>query len=120
MKQRIEERIETLSQEIQDLNQEREAMYKRNREIEIRIHQLVGAIYELQLLITSQGYQRPETSEQQQGSVPLTQEETVSVDQMIAEEKAAEAQHHQEMIRRLETYAPSTMLHRHKTDSEPE
>jgi TolA-binding protein len=111
MKQRIEERISELSQEIQDLNQERESMYKRNREIEIRMHQLVGAIYELQLL-ASQDYQQAETSGQQQGSA--------SVDQMIAEEQVAEAQHHQEMIRRLETYAPSTMLHRHKTDSEPE
>ena len=86
MRQKIEERIGALSNEIQDLNQEREGMYKRNREIEVRIHQLVGAIYELQLLI-SQDYQQSETSVQQQGATALSPEELALLEQMAEEDQ---------------------------------
>ena len=66
IKQKIEERIGALSQEVQELSEERELMYKRNREIEVRMHQLVGAIYELQQLV-NQDYP--------QAASPLTQED---------------------------------------------
>jgi len=68
LKTKIEERISTLSQEVQELSAEREFMYKRNREIEVRMHQLVGAIYELQQLV-NQDYP--------QAVSPLTQEDLV-------------------------------------------
>jgi hypothetical protein len=51
MKNLIEQRIQELSNEIQSLAQEREAMKARDEEIEVRMHQLVGAIFELQNLI---------------------------------------------------------------------
>lgn len=53
MKELISQRIATLSQEIQALHNEREAMFNRDKEIEIRLHQLVGAIYEMQQLIAN-------------------------------------------------------------------
>ncbi len=51
MKQAIEQRIATLSEEIQQLDAERRALAKRDQEIDVRLHQVVGAIYELQQLI---------------------------------------------------------------------
>lgn len=51
MKDLISKRIAILSEEIQALHNEREAMLNRDREIEVRLHQLVGAIYEMQQLI---------------------------------------------------------------------
>lgn len=51
MKDKIINRLAALSQETQDLMQERENMQNRDREIETRLHQLVGSIYELQMLI---------------------------------------------------------------------
>lgn len=51
MKQVLEQRIGALSKEIQQLDEERQALYKRDSEIEIRLHQVVGAIYEMQKLI---------------------------------------------------------------------
>lgn len=51
MKDLISKRITILSEEIQALHNEREAMLNRDREIEVRLHQLVGAIYEMQNLI---------------------------------------------------------------------
>lgn len=57
MKELLEKRIAELSQEIQALHSEREAMINRDREIEIRLHQLVGAIYEMQQLIAHLGHQ---------------------------------------------------------------
>jgi hypothetical protein len=41
-----------MSQEIEALHGEREAMINRSREIEVRLHQLVGAIYEMQQLMS--------------------------------------------------------------------
>lgn len=51
MKDLISQRITTLSEEIQALHNEREAMLNRDREIEVRLHQLVGAVYEMQSLM---------------------------------------------------------------------
>jgi hypothetical protein len=51
MKQLLEQRILALSHEIQQLDDERRALAKRDSEIEVRLHQAVGAIYELQQLI---------------------------------------------------------------------
>lgn len=51
MKQIIEQRIAQLSNEIQVIHSERESLAKRDSELEIRLHQLVGAIYEMQQLI---------------------------------------------------------------------
>ena len=52
MKELLAKRINEMSQEIQALHNEREAMINRDREIEVRLHQLVGAVYEMQQLIT--------------------------------------------------------------------
>jgi hypothetical protein len=51
MKQMLEQRIIALSKEIQILDDERRALAKRDSEIEVRLHQVVGAIYEMQQLI---------------------------------------------------------------------
>lgn len=48
MKEIIEQRVAELSQEVHSLTEEKEAIAARNAEIEVRLHQLVGAIYELQ------------------------------------------------------------------------
>jgi len=52
MKQVIQQRIAELSNEIQSLHDERQAMFDRDKEIEVRLHQLVGAVYEMQQLLT--------------------------------------------------------------------
>lgn len=57
MKDLISQRITTLSEEIQALHNEREAMLNRDREIEVRLHQLVGAVYEMQQLIAHLDHQ---------------------------------------------------------------
>lgn len=51
MKHVLEQRIALLSEEIQALDAERRAMIERDQEIGIRLHQVVGAIYEMQKLI---------------------------------------------------------------------
>lgn len=51
MKEIIQQRIVALSKEIEALHNEREAMFQRDKEIDVRLHQLVGAIYEMQQLI---------------------------------------------------------------------
>lgn len=51
MRSVLEQRIAYLSQEIQSLDAERQALSKRDAEIEVRLHQVVGAIYEMQQLI---------------------------------------------------------------------
>lgn len=51
MKNIIQQRVIALSREIEELHNEREAMLNRDREIETRLHQLVGAIHEMQQLI---------------------------------------------------------------------
>lgn len=52
MKDLLGKRIQEMSQEIQALHNEREAMINRDREIEVRLHQLVGAVYEMQQLMS--------------------------------------------------------------------
>ena len=51
MRQALEQRIAALSREIETLDAERQALAKRDSEIEVRLHQVVGAIYEMQQLI---------------------------------------------------------------------
>lgn len=51
MKQLLEQRIAALSNEIQQLDAERGALSKRDQEIAVRLHQIVGAIYEMQQLM---------------------------------------------------------------------
>lgn len=51
MRQIIEQRIAQLAAEIQSLHNEREALARRDDEIQTRIHQVVGAINEFQQLI---------------------------------------------------------------------
>ncbi len=53
MKDKITTQINTLSKELELLIKERQEMEERDKEIEIRWHQIVGAIYELQQLINS-------------------------------------------------------------------
>ena len=53
MDELINQRIAALSNELEDLMKEREAMQRRDRDIETRTSQLVGAIYELQQLLSS-------------------------------------------------------------------
>lgn len=57
MKQIIQQRIVALSKEVEALHNEREAMFQRDKEIDVRLHQLVGAIYEMQQLIAHLGHQ---------------------------------------------------------------
>ena len=51
MKDKVTNRLGVLSQEVESLMQERQDMQKRDQEIEVRLHQLVGSIYELQTLM---------------------------------------------------------------------
>ncbi len=60
MRSRLEQRIAALSEEIQQLDAEREALSKRDQEIAIRLHQIVGAIYEMQQLIADLAHQPSE------------------------------------------------------------
>lgn len=53
MKQALEQRIAELSKEIETLDNERQELAKRDAQIEVRLHQVVGAIYEMQQLISS-------------------------------------------------------------------
>lgn len=51
MKDKIQHKLHLLSKEIEILTKERETLSQRDREIEVRIHQIVGAVFELQQLI---------------------------------------------------------------------
>ena len=62
MKEKIQQKLQELSKEIENLNKERQLLSERDREVEIRMHQVVGAIYELQQLIGDQDRQ-PEVLE---------------------------------------------------------
>ena len=62
MKEKIQQKLQELSKEIENLNKERQMLSERDREVEIRMHQVVGAIYELQQLIGDQDHQ-PEALE---------------------------------------------------------
>jgi len=51
---KIKERINLISQKIYDLQDEKKTLESRLSEIEVRMHQLVGALYELQSLISKE------------------------------------------------------------------
>jgi predicted nucleic acid-binding Zn-ribbon protein len=68
MKTLLEQRIAHLANEINSLDTERQAMSHRDAEIEIRLHQIVGAIHELQQLITDLDHQSLEESQAFYGS----------------------------------------------------
>ena len=51
MKENLELRIFELSQEAQRLSVEKEELQNRANAVDVRIHQLVGAIHELQFLL---------------------------------------------------------------------
>jgi hypothetical protein len=57
MRDVIAKRIAELTNEIQSLHNERESMMARDREIDVRLHQLVGAVYEMQQLIQHPDHQ---------------------------------------------------------------
>lgn len=57
MRQAIENRLHELMTEIDNLNTEKQALSQRQDQIEVRMHQLVGAIYELQQLIADLDHQ---------------------------------------------------------------
>ena len=56
MKSVIEQRLKFLSNEIEQLYAERSALANRDSEIQVRLHQLIGAVYELQQLILDPGH----------------------------------------------------------------
>lgn len=60
MKLLVHKRLNTLSDEIENLHAERRALMERQDEIQVRMHQLVGAIYELQQLIVDLDHQPSE------------------------------------------------------------
>jgi len=51
MQQLIKNRIKEIVQEISLINDEKTRLYERQKEIDVKLHQLVGAVYELQQLI---------------------------------------------------------------------
>lgn len=57
MKSKIQQRLNNLTVEIDNLHTERQALSQRDNEIQVRMHQLVGAIYELQQLIVDLDHQ---------------------------------------------------------------
>lgn len=54
MKEKIQQKIQSLSHEAETLVKERESLYQRDKEIEVRLHQLVGAIFELEGLLNQE------------------------------------------------------------------
>jgi len=51
MKELIQKRLQELTNEVQALTNERESLYKKDRDVEVRLTQLVGAIFEIQKLL---------------------------------------------------------------------
>lgn len=74
MRDMINSRLAEITSEIQTLHNERETMMKRDAEIEVRLHQLVGAVYEMQQLIARLDRQ-PESVE----LLDLGKDQTVSL-----------------------------------------
>lgn len=66
MKNKIEDKIRLLSNEAQSLMEERQSLRNRMQEIDVRTHQLVGAIYELQSLILDPDQEVDQSSEPDQ------------------------------------------------------
>lgn len=54
MRQQILDKIKSLSQEIEDLSIEKQSLSDRLDDIDVRMHQLVGALYTLQQLINQE------------------------------------------------------------------
>jgi hypothetical protein len=75
MRDLIEGRLADMSQEIEALHVEREAMIRRDRDIEIRLHQLVGAVFEMQKLIAHLDHQQAAQTSLEQPIVPVEQPE---------------------------------------------
>jgi hypothetical protein len=63
MKNKIEDKIKLLSNEAQSLMEERQSIRNRIQEIDVRTHQIVGAIYELQSLILDPDQEVDQSSE---------------------------------------------------------
>jgi hypothetical protein len=61
--QKIKDRVSSISINIQKLTTERQALTKRLEEVEVRMHQLVGALYELQNLTKAETIQYENDSE---------------------------------------------------------
>ncbi len=61
--QKIKDRVSSISISIQKLTTESEALTKRLEEVEVRMHQLVGALYELQNLTKAETIQYENDSE---------------------------------------------------------
>jgi hypothetical protein len=61
--QKIKDRVSSISINIQKLTAERQALTKRLEEVEVRMHQLVGALYELQNLTKIETRQSEQNSE---------------------------------------------------------
>lgn len=60
MKNLIQDKLSKLSQEIEAITAERNWMSARDKELSIRMDQIVGAVFELQDLLTSLDYQPSE------------------------------------------------------------
>jgi predicted nucleic acid-binding Zn-ribbon protein len=54
MEESIKKRINEISQEISSLHEERLRLSDQQKEIDVKLHQLIGALYELQKLIDHQ------------------------------------------------------------------
>lgn len=70
MKRLIINRLQDLSKEIESLTEEKKTLSKHLNDIEIRLHQLVGAIYELQRLLN----QADQPSDPDQSLEPSSEE----------------------------------------------
>lgn len=104
MKQILEERIALLYKEIESLEREREMLRDRNAEIGIRLHQVVGAIYEIKEIIAD---------------LDRRQQAVSSFEPLDRGAFEGEDQRPQEIPQSLEISDPNTEQHKHKTDSEP-
>lgn len=92
MKEKLQESIAKLSNEIQALDFERKALARRDSEIEVRLHQVVGAIYELQRIIADLD---------RQSSAEVAAKE--QVDQSIHLSENGDQDNHQVQLKETET-----------------
>ena len=79
MRSKVNQRLNHLMTEIESLNNEKLALQNRQNEIEIRMHQVVGAIYELQALISPESQPSEKVSSEVLPS-ELTQQDLRSQD----------------------------------------
>lgn len=97
MKEKVVARLTELMSEIEDLNAEKQAIKARDEEIQVRMHQLVGAIYELQRLISleSQPSEKPwsvETPEELHQSTRPSEGADLNIHQGLPEETEKNSQ----------------------------